>query len=190
MLEHRFGVVRYQQVVTANEYADLDNADAPMEEGYTKLYGHYPMCFSSELDALGRTITVYLRDGQPVGVPVYDPEEFYVTVSGQMSVDTLLQNGGYYLAEDGRVFDNAVQTDATALENIADTDSVTLIDYESDGGIDLVLIYRWMAYPVLQSHPLVIGTEDGNHVFPGVAFKPTEEVYALCLGGHWVLKNH
>ena len=31
VLEHRFGVVRYQQVVTANEYADLDNADAPME---------------------------------------------------------------------------------------------------------------------------------------------------------------
>lgn len=190
VLEHRFGVIRYQQVVTANEYADLDNADAPLEEGMTKLYGHYPMYFSSDLEALGRTVTVYLRDGQPVGVPVYDPEEFYVTVTGQESVDTLLQNGGYYLAEDGKVYDNTLPTDAAALETIGETDTVSLIDYESDGAIDLALIYRWKAYPVLQSDPLVIGTEDGNQVFPGMAIAPAEEIYALCFGGHWVLNTH
>ena len=104
-LEHRFGVIRYQQVITANEYADLESPNAPLEEGMTKLYGHYPMRFGSNLAALGRTVTVYLRDGQLVGVPMYDPEEFCVTVSGQEAVDTLLVNGGYTLAQEGKVYD-------------------------------------------------------------------------------------
>lgn len=187
VLEHRFGVLRYQQVVTANEYADLENPGAPLEEGKTKLYGHYPMNFSTDLEALGRTVTVYLRDGQPVGVPVYDPEEFFVTVTGQAALDTLLNNGGYYLAEDSKIYDNAVPVESEALHNLSDTDTVSLIDYESDGAIDLVLIYRWESYPVLQSEPLVIRTNDGNQVFPGIAIVPAETIPALQLGDHWVL---
>ena len=188
-LEHRFGVIRYQQVITANEYADLESPNAPLEEGMTKLYGHYPMRFGSNLAALGRTVTVYLRDGQLVGVPMYDPEEFCVTVSGQEAVDTLLVNGGYTLAQEGKVYDNAVLSDAGALQSIAQTDTVTFIDYESDGAIDLALIYRWQAYEVLQSSPLVISTPEGNQVFPNQSIAPAEELYALCIGGRWTLKT-
>ncbi len=187
VLEHRFGVLRYRQVVTANEYANLEDAGAPLDEGKTKLYGHYAMNFSTDLEALGRTVTVYLRDGQPVGVPVYDPEEFYVTVTGQASLNTLLENGGYYLAENGRIYDNATPAGVEALKTISETDTVSFIDYESDGGIDLILIYRWEPYTVLQNDPLVIGTESGNQVFPGTVIAPAEDIYALCLGGHWVL---
>lgn len=186
VLESRFGVVRYQQIITANEYANLDQPGQPLDEGMTKLYGHYPMAFSSALDGLGRTVTVYLRDGQAVGVPVYDPEEFCVTVSGQASLDLLFSHGGYTLAETAALYDNGLSADSDVLTTLTDTDTITLIDYESDNQIDLVLIYRWETISVLQAAPLVIATPEGNQVFPD-QHATEDTVLALCLNDSWIL---
>lgn len=186
VLEARFGVVRYQQVITANEYADLENPGHPLAANTTKLYGHYAMDFHSGLDALGRTVTVYLRDGQPIGVPVYNPEEFCVTVSGRDALDTLFQSGGYAPAEDVRIFDNGAAAGLDALYQLSGTDTATLIDYESDDIIDLILIWRWQEYEVVQGSPLVIVTGEGNQVFPSLS-TAADEVSAMQINGSWVV---
>lgn len=186
MLEARFGVVRYQQVITANEYADLENPGHPLAADTTKLYGHYAMGFHSGLDALGRTVTVYLRDGQPIGVPVYNPEEFCVTVTGRDALDTLFQSGGYAPAADVMIYDNGAAAGMDALYQLSDTDTATLIDYESDDQIDLILIWRWQEYAVVQGNPLVIAAGDGNHVFSSLS-SARDEVSAMQINGSWVI---
>ena len=37
LLEYRFGVTRYEQMVVANECADLSMLDGHLEPGYTKI---------------------------------------------------------------------------------------------------------------------------------------------------------
>ncbi len=186
VLEARFGVQRYQEVITANELLDLEHPGEALEDGRTKLRGHFPMPFSTGIDALGRTVTVYLRDGQVVGAPVFDPEEFCVTVTGQESLDLLFQSGGYLPADDAQIFENGLPADGEALQSLTGDDTVTLIDYESDSRIDLLLILRWGRSEVLQADPLVIITPDGTSYFPD---KRAEEdtVRTLCFHGHWIL---
>ena len=188
VLEHRFGVTRYRQTITANEYADLDNPGEHLDAGVTKLYGHYPMGFSSSWSDLGRTVTVYLRDGQVVGVPVFDPAEFCVTVGGA-TLDTVLRQGGYTLGADTRIYLDAVQAGTEVLATLDENDTVTLIDYESDGEIDLVLVFRWQRCAVLQNAPLVIETGSGSEVFPGQTAGGADEVLARKMGGVWVTTN-
>ena len=170
----------------ANELLDLEHPGEALEDGRTKLRGHFPMPFSTGIDALGRTVTVYLRDGQVVGAPVFDPEEFCVTVTGQESLDLLFQSGGYLPADDAQIFENGLPADGEALQSLTGDDTVTLIDYESDSRIDLLLILRWGRSEVLQADPLVIITPDGTSYFPD---KRAEEdtVRTLCFHGHWIL---
>jgi len=191
VLESRFGVLRYQQVITANEFADLSNPDAPLEAGWTKLYGHYPMTCSTTLADLGRTVTVYLRDGQVVGVPVYDPAEFCVTVDGSDNLNQLCSDGGYTLAPDAAIYLNGVAADADALDALDSDHSITLIDYESDDVIDTVLVWHWQHCRVVQSSPLVYEIPGGGtRVAPETVIdEEATEVSALRINDQWVVRS-
>ena len=190
VLESRFGVVRYQQVITANEFVDLSNPDAPLDAGKTKLYGHYPMTCSTTLSDLGRTVTVYLRDGQVVGVPVYDPTEFCITLNGSDNLNQLLSDGGYALASDAAIYLNGVAADSDALKALDSDNSITLLDYESDDLIDTVLVWHWQHCHVVQNRPLVYEVPGGTQVAPDVMIdEEATEVLALCVHGQWVVRT-
>ena len=190
VLESRFGVVRYQQVITANEFVDLSNPDEPLEAGKTKLYGHYPMYCSTTLSDLGRTVTVYLRDGQVVGVPVYDPAEFCITLNGSDSLNQLLSDGGYALAPDADIYLNGVAANSGALKSLSTDNSITLIDYESDDLIDTVLVWHWQHCRVIQNSPLVFEVPGGTQAAPDVVIdEEATEVLALRIHGQWVVRT-
>lgn len=120
-------------------------------------------------------------------MPVYNPEEFCVTVSGRDALDTLFQSGGYTPAEDVRIYDDGALAGLDALYQLSGTDTATLIDYESDDIIDLILIWRWQEFEVVPGQPAGHCHRRGQpQVFPSLS-TAADEVSAMQINGSWVV---
>lgn len=153
VLEHNFNVKKYTEMVTGNEFADLTAKDSRLEPGCTKILYHKTFNVSTDLNYLGRTVSIYtLEDGTVLGKPVRSMDDLVLTLSGREFIRFLREND-IYLSAETDVYVNANSAATSKLYNLADDSDVTIIDHDGDRIIDTVLITEYKSAVVSASDP-------------------------------------
>ena len=98
-METRFGLVRYTGVLEANECADLTTAGGKLAAGMSKLAGHKEFAVSSDLSLLGRTVDIYMLNGEAVGSPVASAGEIYYTFADAQELKAVCDSNSFTFAE-------------------------------------------------------------------------------------------
>ena len=156
VLENRFGVIRYEEYIEANEYADLANEDGRLEEGFTKLFGHREFAFSTDLSMLGRYVEIYIFDNTLIGVPCFNDSETILAYTSLQEMKEGLAAAGLSLTRDTDYYVNYNSVSADELEYLGEKTEITVIDHDDDQKIDLVLAVSYVSATVLDSRDLTI----------------------------------
>ncbi len=139
-LEIRYNAVRYAGVVMANEAANLSGG-AAMPAGVTQLAGyHLDFAVSTGAELLGRKVSLYVQNGQVLGVPCEVPEEVCGTFTSAERLQQLVQTTDYRLTENTAYYYNNAPADASVLQTLTAPCTIAAIDHDGDLGIDLVRI--------------------------------------------------
>ena len=89
----------------------------------------------------GRMVNIYFRSGQVLGVPCEALEETSDVFTRADNLRQLLQVTDYTLSDTAAYYYNGAPADATLLQTITGSYTVTVVDYTGDLTIDAVLIY-------------------------------------------------
>ena len=190
ILEYRFGVTRYTEVVVANEYASLEEDGEPLEPGYTKLAEHRAFAVSTDLSVLGRTAEIFLKDGEVIGVPRLSVTENYATLSSNEQYRYLVQNTDFCADEHTRYYLNYTLADADCLNDSYDRCEITVVDYDCDGVFDLILVSAWQAVTVFDVDPFFVTFPDGvSRLLQGYenpnGLMPGDDCFVRRIAGVW-----
>ncbi len=147
LLEHRFGIVRYEQLLTANEYADLTTEGGRLETGMTKIEHHRVFAVSTDLDMIGRYVVIYAVGDEVVGAPARSMAEVYYTFRSDMEYTALLSKVSYQTSPDTQYYINYDAATADQVNALTDHSMITMIDHTNDGVIDIVLAVTYEEYP-------------------------------------------
>ena len=149
LLQYRFYIIPVTGVVVANARADLRSAGGKLSgnliciEGYTRCFSASPSV-ASDMSLLGHEVTVYAQYGVPYhqafGLPAIRAQEQSVVLSSMAELDALLDYDVLTLTGETRYCKNFQPDDESCLTTVADGDTVTLIDHEGDGAVDMVLL--------------------------------------------------
>jgi len=151
LLEYRFQVIPVTGVVEANAVADLRTAGAALEGNLIHIGGYTRDFVVSEQTAadaglLGHRVTLYARFyqtfNQVFGMPSIRPEEVSLTLTGPQALQAILDYGAISLAPDVRCYADLQPVSLDAWSDMAAEDTVTILDHEGDGAVDLLLITR------------------------------------------------
>ena len=146
--EYRFAMVPVTGVVQANAVGDLRDGTALDGnrlhiEGYTKDF-LVTADVAKNAALLGRTITVYARFGaaynQVFGLPTLWPGESMTKLNSRSELDSVVNLFDLEFQDTTAYYRNLMPDDASCLDNMVPGDTVTIIDHEADGIIDIVLI--------------------------------------------------
>lgn len=148
LLEYRFQVIPVTGVVQANAVADLRDG-TPLEgnlihiQGYTRDFLVTAEVAQSAA-LLGRTVTVYARFynnyNQVFGMPSVREGESIATLNSAGELRPIVSYGALKLTETTGYYKNLQRDDASCLDTMVPGDTVTIIDHEADGVIDLVFV--------------------------------------------------
>lgn len=148
LLEYRFQVIPVTGVVQANAVADLRDG-TPLEgnlihiQGYTRDFLVTAEVAQSAA-LLGRTVTVYARFynnyNQVFGMPSLREGESVATLNSAGELRAIVSYGALKLTETTGYYKNLQLDDTSCLDTMVPGDTVTIIDHEADGVIDLVFV--------------------------------------------------
>ena len=195
LLEYRFGVTRYEQMVVANECADLSMLDGHLEPGYTKIEHHRAFQVSTGLDMIGRYVVIYAINDQVVVVPTRSTSEVYYTLSSGTEFDALLPRAGFTADDSTQYYINYNPSSREAVQNLTDHCEITVIDHTGDGIIDIVLATSYAGYRYEEVAdnlaPSVTGTTVAVNGLSATDadYEPTDLVYAAWIGGNFYLEQ-
>ncbi len=139
-MEIRFDLTRYTATLTGNECADLTHNGGTLAQKVTKLAGHKEFAVSTDLSLLGRSVDIYVRGGQILGIPCYDASEIYYTFSSADELQKVLQATSSALTEQTEYYYNFNKTDAGILSALPANARITVIDHTGDFTFDIVLV--------------------------------------------------
>lgn len=160
-LEVRYGVVRYSEVLVANEYLSLSLPGGRLETGYTRLQGHKDFALTSDVSLLGHNVDVFLLKGEAIGVPFLSSAEISYTFQNSRDLQQTLARSGYQLTEETEYYHNYEKTSAQYPQNVSGA-KITVIDHTGDRIIDTVLITDWTQGTVLSENPLTVQLGSGR----------------------------
>lgn len=195
LLEYRFGVTRYEQMVVANECADLTVPDGRLEPGYTKIEHHREFEVSTGLDMLGRYVVIYAIDDRVVGVPIRSVSEVYYTTDSGAAMESLLPQAGYAITADTQFYINYNLSTREAVQALTDHCEITVIDHTNNGIIDMVLATSYSAYRygdvAVNLAPSGTGETAAvvNAQQADYDYQETDLVYAAWIGGSFYLEK-
>ena len=148
LLEHRYDVIPVTGVVQANAAGDLRDG-TPLEgslihiEGYAKDF-QVTAEVAENVDLLGRTVTVYTRfhttSNQVFGLPSLREGESVATLNSPAELETIVSYGALKLSDETTYCKDLMPDDASCLTTMVPGDTLTIIDHESDGVVDIVLV--------------------------------------------------
>lgn len=150
LLETRFGVVLAVGVIEANAIADLrKDAAGPLAGNKIHVAGYVrDFKVSAEVaynaSILGRKMTLYVtRDySQVLGMPMARSAETYSSFSGLEAINNLLEVAPDTMTEKTKIFENLKPSDVMCLEERGDGANAVIIDHESDGHVEYILVTR------------------------------------------------
>ena len=155
-MEVRFDLTRYTATLTGNECADLTQRDRTLPQGVTKLAGHREFGVSTDLALLGRSVDIYVRDGEIFGIPCYAAAEIYYTFSSRQELQQVCQASSFALTEKTQYYYNFNSADAGILENLPENARITIIDHTGDFSFDIVLVTDCTPAVVTNVSPLQV----------------------------------
>lgn len=148
LLEYRFQVIPVTGVVQANAVGDLRDG-VPLEgnlihiEGYTKDFLVTAQVAQSP-ELLGRTVTVYARFyntyNQVFGLPSLRDGESVATLNSPGELRAIVDYGALKLTGQTAYYKDLMPDDGSCLDTMVPGDTLTIIDHEADGIIDIVLV--------------------------------------------------
>ncbi len=194
LLEYRYGVVRYSELLVANEYASLTEADGRLDAGYSQLEHHRALAVSTGLEMLGRNIVLYARGGEVIGVPTYSPYEGYYTFENFFDLAQVLARVGMTIGDETKFYYNYNESDRLAMVRTGENAEITIVDHTGDGVIDLVLVVEYREAAVVSAEDgKVFAQFDEGDPFPvtmtdGTAPQEGDTVNAAWIGGRWLAK--
>ena len=156
-MELRFGLVRYTGVLEANECADLTAAGGKLAEGMSKLAGHKEFAVQTDLSLLGRSVDIYMMDGEVVGTPVASAGEIYYTFADAQELKTVCDSNNFTFAEDCLYYYNFDPSTAELLSKLPEGAKITVIDHTGDLKFDAVLVTTVRQATVTGIEPLTAG---------------------------------
>ncbi len=168
-LEYRFGLTRYNGILTGNECADLTANGKTLEPGQTRLAGHKIFEVSSSLGLLGRSVDIYMRDGQVIGAPCWSVREVYFTFPHAEDLQMACESGGFSLSEQTEYYYNFNSTSASILQTMRTDDYITVVDHNADNIFDTVLVITSRPAVVVSVSPLIV--ESGSEHLEAEAFQ-------------------
>ena len=195
LLEYRFGVTRYEQMVVANECADLSVPDGRLEPGLTKIEHHRAFQVSTGLDMIGRYVVIYAINDEVVGAPTRSTSEVYYTLSSGAEFDALLPRAGFTVDGSTQYYINYNLSNQQTVQNLTDHCEITVIDHTADGVIDMVLATSYSGYQYEEVAdnlaPSMTGTTAAVNGMAVTAaeYAPTDLVYAAWIGGSYYLEQ-
>ena len=194
LLEYRYGVVRYSELLIANEYANLTEADGRLDAGYSQLEHHRALAVSTGLEMLGRNVVLYAKDGRVVGVPTYSPYEGYYTFENFFDLAQVLSRVGMTIGDGTKFYYNYNESDRLAMVRTGDNAEITIVDHTGDGVIDLVLVVECREAAVVSAEDgEILAQFDEGDPFPvvmtdGSVPEAGDSVKAAWIGGRWLAK--
>lgn len=155
-METRFGLVRYTGVLEANECADLTTAGGKLAAGMSKLAGHKEFAVSSDLSLLGRTVDIYMLNGEAVGSPVASAGEIYYTFADAQELKAVCDSNSFTFADNCSYYSNFEPATADILSSLPDSAKITVIDHTGDLKFDAVLVTSVRPATVAGTDPLTV----------------------------------
>ena len=148
LLEYRFDVIPVTGVVQASAAGDLRDG-TPLEGNLIHIAG-YTRDFKVSAEVaenpalLGRTVTVYARFytnyNRIFGMPSLREGESVATLNTAAELRTIVSYGALQLTEETAYYKDLMPDDQSSLDTMVPGDTVTIIDHEADGVIDIVLV--------------------------------------------------
>ncbi len=189
-LEHRFGVVRYSEVVTANEYADLSTVDGKLEQGYTKLAEHRAFQVSTDISFVGRQVDIFVKGDTMIGMPRISTDEACGVFPSVEVFRKFLETSAFSTNSQTQYYLNYDASDANCLNASYDRCEITAVDYNRDNVLDTVLLTAYRKATVSADSPLALVFADGTtsaveQAAGNTAYKAGSTVYAACIAGIW-----
>lgn len=154
-LEVRYGFTRYNGVLTGNECADLTGTDV-LEPGQTRLAGHKPFAVSTDLSLVGRSVDIYMQNGEIIGTPCYSPGEIYYTLRSVTELQGVCRVGGFMLTDETEYYLNYERVSAEILDELPPEAQITVIDHTGDLQFDIVLVTTVEEASVCSVSPLCV----------------------------------
>ena len=137
-------------VVQANAEVDLRTAGGALEEGFLHIAGYTRDFYvsyeqtSHDMSLVGRRVTLYASYGSEYnlayGMPSLRTAEVYATFASAAELRTLTDFGAMSLTEKTQYYRNYNPDDSSCLDVMTEDDTVTIVDHEGDGRIDIVLV--------------------------------------------------
>ena len=149
LLEYRFQVIPVTGVVEANAVADLRAAGTALEGNRIHIDGYTQDFLVSEDVAwnaglLGHTVTLYARFGtsynQVFGMPSIRSTEQAATLSSAADLKTIVDYDALALTSATQFYKDLQPDDISCLDTMVENDTVTIIDHEGDGVVDVVMV--------------------------------------------------
>ncbi|MBE6954887.1 MAG: S-layer homology domain-containing protein [Ruminococcaceae bacterium] len=191
LFEHRFGLIRYTELLTANEYADLNLHDGHLEKGYTKIAEHRAFNVSTGLEYVGRRVDIFVKDDEVVGLPHVHTDETCLSFKDYLTYEAFMFNNGFSVGAETQYYFNYQLSDRYCLIGEYDRSEIICVDSNNDRVFDLVLVVACEEAKFTSAVPVRIefpdGTKElipGEHVIYGEV-KEGDTVYVVCVSGIW-----
>ena len=149
MLEYRFYIIPVTGVVTANAVANLQAPGGKLDgnlihiDGYARNFAVSPSV-ARDTSLLGHEVTVYVRYGMPYhqvyGLPGIRAQEQCAVFYSAGDLDALVKYGALKIDRETMFSKDLQPDDASCLDTMAAGDTLTVIDHEGDGVVDVVLL--------------------------------------------------
>jgi hypothetical protein len=160
ILENRYGVVRYEEFIEANEYADLTDAGNHLDAGFTKIHGHREFAVSTDRTMLGRWMGICVVGNAVVGVPYYSAEEVSATYASMEALRAAMTRDEQQFTRDTVYYVNYAAATADDLNSLGDVAEITIIDRQGDGDIDMVLAVSYVSATVVDGRALTLQLDE------------------------------
>lgn len=177
MLEYYFDAKMYTEVVTGNEFADLTAENSRLEQGKTKIAGHKEFDVSTGIEFLGRQVNIYISaDGNFISAPVISEQDLVMTFNSGSEFDNYYKLGQIKLSDDTEYYYNYNRDNFSVIGKLDDGCTVTVIDRNGDGIIDVMLITACETVTVSGTDDNGWLLEDGSSIAYADMFDPEAQV--------------
>lgn len=154
-LEVRYDVAHYTAVLTGNECVNLVGG-GKLEKGKTKLAGHKEFDVTTDLALVGRSVDIYMRDGEIVGVPCASTSELYYVFSSATELEQICQDGTFSMTGDTEFYLNYSRSSLEIIRSVPADGRIIVIDHDGDFRFDTVFALSGETVVVSAVSPLIV----------------------------------
>lgn len=158
-LEVRYDVAHYTAVLTGNECANLAGG-GKLEKGKTKLAGHKEFDVTTDLALVGRSVDIYMRDGEIVGVPCASTSELYYVFSSAAELEEICQDGTFSVTGDTEYYLNYSRNTLDSVRSVSADGRIIVIDHDGDFRFDTVFVLSGERAAVTAVSPLTVSIDE------------------------------